>query len=533
MRTGLVLLVLAVLLTACGPKETAPPQEAPRPVTVFVLTERDPVEPLLLTGSVESWKEQEVGFEVEGVVNFVVEPGINLEGRWTEGDEVRVKGDVLARMDTQAYEIARATAAASVAVAKEKLHTANVRLAKVLPANLKEAEANFIRADEEHKREEKLHEKKVVSLVDVIRKRADRDRHAARVEEAKAEIDAQTADIKALEAELQQAKERLREAEYNLDRCVLYAPFTGEVSDVFIEAGGYARRGENVARLVMMSPIKVDLAVSPANAARLRRGDSVRLHIAGRKPVRGSVYEKATTADPETRTFRISVITENERGLPFEADDARASLPQIDRTMPLLRSREAGFLFVEERRCLRKDDQGYFVWADPSVGVDSVPDGTVLNLKKFRVEVGERRRSFQGLYLVREITSAGGLEEGTRIPFDVPKTDADEVKVVLAKPQWLLRPGQLVRVLLAGEAPAPGLYVPINAIKPVDDDRGIIFLEQDGQARRVEVRLLGRVRALFRVEGDGVVAGARVITDYIHFLQDGEKVRVTRTRGAQ
>jgi hypothetical protein len=35
------------------------------------------------------------------------------------------------------------------------------------------------------------------------------------------------------------------------------------------------------------------------------------------------------------------------------------------------------------------------------------------------------------------------------------------------------------------------------------------------------------------VEGEGVAAGARVITDYIHFLQDGERVRVTRTREMQ
>jgi hypothetical protein len=32
------------------------------------------------------------------------------------------------------------------------------------------------------------------------------------------------------------------------------------------------------------------------------------------------------------------------------------------------------------------------------------------------------------------------------------------------------------------------------------------------------------------VEGEGVAAGARVITDYIHFLQEGERVRVIRTR---
>ena len=111
-----VSLLATVLLAACAPKEPPEPRVAPRPVTVFLLDEADPVKPLLLTGSVRSWKEQDVAFEVEGVVRFVVEPGTNLEGRWVEDDQVRVEGGILARMDTQSYEIALATAAAAVEV---------------------------------------------------------------------------------------------------------------------------------------------------------------------------------------------------------------------------------------------------------------------------------------------------------------------------------------------------------------------------------------------------------------------------------
>ncbi|MHC4551068.1 MAG: efflux RND transporter periplasmic adaptor subunit, partial [Planctomycetota bacterium] len=240
-------------------------------------------------------------------------------------------------------------------------------------------------------------------------------------------------EIKALEAEIQRASERLRQAEYDLSRCALYAPFTGEVSEVYVEAGGYAKRGEKVARLVMMAPIKVDLAVAPATAARLRRGDIVRLYVGGgSEPVPGSVYEKATTADPETRTFRISIITHNVRmRAPFGPEDPRAALPRIELTMPLTRSGE-GFWFVEERRSLREDGRGHFVWADPVAGMGSAPDGTVLHLRKFRVQLGARRRSLQGLYLMRELVDTGGLAENTLIPFDVPESDADELKVVLA-----------------------------------------------------------------------------------------------------
>ena len=48
------------------------------------------------------------------------------------------------------------------------------------------------------------------------------------------------------------------------------------------------------------------------------------------------------------------------------------------------------------------------------------------------------------------------------------------------------------------------------------------------------MKLLGNVGELFRVEaanpgGSGLItAGSRIITDYIHFLVDGEPVRIVK-----
>ena len=157
------------------------------------------------------------------------------------------------------------------------------------------------------------------------------------------------------------------------------------------------------------------------------------------------------------------------------------------------------------------------------------PEGVLLDGLGIRHR-GGRNDGVDIAYPTAVLVDAGGLEYGTLIPLDVPQTEAEELKVVVSSPQWLLRPGQLVPVLLAQEAPKPGLYVPMDAILPLGPDRGALFLEVDGTVRRVEVRLLDRVRYYQRVEGEGVAAGARVITDYIHFLQDGERVKVVRTR---
>ena len=83
-----------------------------------------------------------------------------------------------------------------------------------------------------------------------------------------------TADRDSSEAQFEQA-------DYDLERCILYAPFPGEVSEVYIEAGGYVQKGNAVAHLVMMDPIKVDISVSAKTAERLKLRDSVHLFLSG------------------------------------------------------------------------------------------------------------------------------------------------------------------------------------------------------------------------------------------------------------
>ena len=523
--------LLALLHAGCDGKAPAPAAPAPRPVKVITLETINPVEPLLLTGSVESWKEQALSFEVSGRVEFVVETATYLEGRWEEGGEIRAKGQVVARLDSLTYEIAHEQAEAAVDVAKEKLATAKVELNDVLPADVRRAEAQLARAEAEFVRTKQAAESGAVPELELIRSTADRDSRQAELDQAKAAIARKQAEIKALEADLRTAEENRRQAEFDLSRCELWAPFSGEVSEVFVEAGGYARRGQPVARLVMMSPIKVDIAVSQATAAEISRGDVVRLYVPGvEEPRHGAIYEKATVADPDTRTFRVSVITRNILiETPFGKDDPRSKLPRIAHMIPLLPVVDGETYAVEAKRSLKEDADGHYIWANPEYTFDTpLPDGTVLHLTRHRVVPGDRVANLQGLYLVQELEDVGDLPLGTQIPLDVPDTDADEIDVVISKPQWMLKPGQLVPVLLAERAPPAGIYVPMNILSPIDDNHGVLFLAVDGAARRVEVSIKARVRQLVRVEGEGIEEGAEVIADAVHFLEDGEPVRVIR-----
>ena len=110
----------------------------------------------------------------------------------------------------------------------------------------------------------------------------------------------------------------------------------------------------------------------------------------------------------------------------------------------------------------------------------------------------------------------------------------DGEQILVARRQWRMRPGQLVRVLLGETSPEPGLYLPMNSIKPVNDKTGEIFVAVDGKAKKVKVKILSNIGELFRIEvldpgdTDLVTTGSQIITDHIHFLQHDESIRVVK-----
>ncbi|MFG0319978.1 MAG: efflux RND transporter periplasmic adaptor subunit [Planctomycetota bacterium JB042] len=539
------LLGCALLVAAPGCREEPPPAEAPRPrpVTVVALADVDPTGDVQLTGSVESWKEQDVAFEVGGRVAFVVEMATNLPG--ADGASRTGADNVLARLDLREYQITRDAAEAAVEVAAQQLRLAEVEREEVLPADVRSAEASRNLAQVEFERFQQAAERNAVSKLDALRKGAERDRAQAELDRAQARLVSKGAEIESLKAQLQEAREQLTRASYDLDRCVLPAPFQGEISEVYVEAGGTVRANQPVAHLVMMDPIKIDLALSSAMADDVRVGDRITIFPDGSDaPVQAFVYEKATVADPATRTFRVSIMARNGRrraGLPL--GDPRLALPAIPQCM-FLTARDADDLEtgpwgVEANRALRRDGEGWFVWGSDEApdGGDLDPDDPVVTLRRYRVEPTDEVIDVQGLYSFRILADVGALSRDTLIALDVPDDFEEGGRVLVAREEWRLRPGQIVPVVLDAEPPPAGLYVPMSAVLPTVDGEGVVFVVEDEKANRVPVRLSGTVGDRVRIEpkaADGGAAllqpGARLVVDYLHFLVDGEPVRVVKTR---
>lgn len=513
---------ILILATACEKQaDTAPAAPAPRPVSVVILREVDPVEPLRITGVVRPWMEQDVAFEVTGRVEFITEQGTQLSGRWEENGETIVQGDMLARIDPLSYQ-------AALDAARANVEFSEVRLDKVLPAEAEEARANEVAMQSELDRIQAIPESSR-QPIEMIRAQANADMAGARVRQAEANKSAERATLKRYEAELV-------DAERDLQRTKIYAPFNAEVAEIYVEAGGYVQRGEPVAHLVMMDPAEVEIALSPARAADLRLRDVAFVYLPGRsEPLPASVFKKATVADEDTRTIAVSVITRNVRSIfPHGAENSGKFLLHDFFMTPKERLADDAPIMVEEHRALRRDDQGYFVWADLSqIGPDpNIGAGLVANLKKVYVKPTDRRLNFQGIYLFRVLEDPGELTFGTLVAHGLPE-DFEGGEVLLVREEWELHPGQLVDVVLDVDKAKPGLYVPLDVLAPQGDGTSVLFIESGGKAKRVEVAARNHVGRLAMVEPTGasaelLVPGARIIQDHIHFLQEGDSVRIVR-----
>ncbi|MHC5110458.1 MAG: efflux RND transporter periplasmic adaptor subunit [Planctomycetota bacterium] len=506
-------------------RETPSRPESPRPVVAVELAQTDPTRALRLTGVVESWAEEEIAFEVPGRVTYIVEADTDLEGRWVENGAVVIEGDVLARIDPAPY-------AAAVEAAEADVQNARVNLEKVLPAYLDEAKALLARAADEFERINNIpaDSRAKYELVNAI---SDRDAAMAQVDRAEAELEAGR-------AQLARAQATLTEARLNLDYTTLYAPFSGDVAEVHVVAGGYARAGDPVAHLVLMDPVNVVLTVSAETHRSISVQDRVRLHVSGAaEPLIGSVYQKSTIADPATRTFTITVVCRNRSKSPDGGQDsADARLPRIARLLPVTKERvdRPGPLFVEESKALQRDEDGYFVWLAEGMTLGdniSTEDPTFV-LRKVRVVPGERRMNYQGLYLLRELRDTGGIEFEQLAAAGVPEGVADGDRVALLDETWILQPGNLVEVQFRPEEGVYGFYVPLSAIVPAGEDRGHVFLVdgaegQAGKALKVDVTLHETVADLRRIQSvqpEVLSDGDLVITQGVNYLQPGEPVSV-------
>lgn len=536
-------------LTGC--RETPPAQTAksPRPVSVMILEETVPESTYAASGSVKSWKTEEIGFEVPGRVEWVREPGQDIDGRLVDPDGVLVQpGTPLAQIEPARYEIAVAAAEADLEVARLKKESLQIRRDDALPAELKSAEANLELAKIEFGRMTKLNNQNAASKSEYDQAENAVSTSEAAISSIQASIKQAEAELRSAEAEIKRAEQTLEDARRDLANTTLYGSYQGQISEVMAVPGSVVDAGTPVLTLQMTNPITVEVELSAEQSRRIRsrRDLTTKFVLPDGTPhnTLGLVYSIDPSADPTTRTFTMTLLLLNEK---FR-DNLPASIPadtvaRSENVWPLQLNRMMGtpddVVLVEEDAIVH-DDSGAFIYVISNAKLRE-PIPSVLKVRPQRLIENDLRIPFLGNWIFRSVTFVnddgtaadmsrtalyiGKIEDGEAAP-----SNWDGESVALdAGSVWMLRPGDLVTVDLANHDLKPGFYVPIETIYR-DLDDSFVFTIEDGMAKRIAVSIRTHGDegngSLVEIMSPALQSGMTLIVGGVHYLHDGDAVQV-------
>jgi len=303
-------LTLAALAAAVACKKPAAKAAADEtfgaaPVKVFKVRRDRITEKITYTSTLEAWTKINVTPEVGGKI-----ARINVQ----EGDRV-APGQVLAELETETIRLQLRQAQAAVAV----------------------AEAAYADALRNKERMDRLIKENAVS----------------EQQREKVQLGFDSAS-----AQLEQARAGLNLAQHALDVSILKAPFAGVIASKNAEVGDVINPmmggAGGVLTLMDYSRIKVDVAVSSEDIARIRKGQEVVLRVGAfpGRDFRGVVRVVNLTADPLNKKFGVEASFDNAEGLlrPGTFGDIIFELQSHENALvvPQKAVLENGYVFIVE-----------------------------------------------------------------------------------------------------------------------------------------------------------------------------------------
>ena len=550
--------MLAVLassvLGGCNQDQAKIPERRPRPVKTTTLLKQAPPGVARVSASVASWKTENVGFEVGGRVEFVAEPNTEIEGRIADKDgRVIMEGTPIGRLESERYQLAVQRAEAEVARAKQNIKAAETELNESIPAQIAAADSSRKLAKIEFERSKRLFERKAGSKGDVDRDKANYESAISQLKQLDAAKSAQQAQIESLKSALLQADQGLRDAQRNLEDCTLYASFPGQIAATSAVPGSVVGAGQPVATLQMMDPIKVELEVSTEQSRRLQQREMLPVFITmpdGSIQTReGYLYLIDPVADPYTRTFTLTLLVMNDKLSQFDEDDQTARTGDIWRLdFDFLPGAANGMLFVEEEALL-KDAEGYYLWQITNLTILSrMSSDRMFKVRKLRVTPGPLKIPFLGNWVFQQIEIndsafdplvhlvVGKLQVASGEPNDW----AGDTVFLDSGGQWMLRPGDLVKVDMSGGNASEGYFVPMDAIVRDQQQTFLCTIESSSEQPAVVKRLPIRIvtesdayttsmRRIEPLDESFRLEGVTFVTEGAHYLIDGEKVNVVNS----
>ncbi len=508
MHKFLITIIASIILFCTGCEKDPDDQIknfSSRPVTILKLENNDFVREINLTGSVSLYREEKVGFEVSGRIIAVEELGKELVGpAYDENNKLVRAGEIIATMDDTRYRL-------KVDALQEKLN--GVR------HDLKATNAAVILSKQTLDRQKRI-------LAEGAGKQQ-------AVDDAQSNYDGMAARKAKNEAVIREITDNLSRTIEDLEDTKLKAPFSGRITQIHVTQGAVVDAGMPIVTLSLMDPIQVQVEVSANEDRRILTGDRAMLYPNDPidpegKPVQVNalVYEKGAVADPNMRTFRIDLMARNKRRLIEHIKPETRGLPLVTDFLPVVRRfhGERGKLYVPIESIYQEYDK-YYVLRLPGVSFHSGAKRSAVGKHiPDKVEVSFDNDYFTVIkWNFRSLKESNDLQEGDFLVIGPKKEHLDGLAI--GRPQWLLRPGDLVPVSFLLHSTTKGLYVPVNAIT-MADNKHVVFLVENNKASRREITVHDSYRELRRIEGEGIEPGVQIIVGGVHYISDNQPVTI-------
>ncbi|NLX96609.1 MAG: efflux RND transporter periplasmic adaptor subunit [Rhodopirellula sp.] len=328
-----------------GPESATPPPAATAarpgwqvdtiPVQVAAVGRRRMQSELEVIGTLIPFRFANIASEVDGVIATIpefekkVEYELNGQQYATAidldiGHHVK-KGDVLVEIDPTDYQLALERAEAQRKLAESEL--AKLRSWKreeevaQLRAALQEAQAVLDQATADLKRSEELLGKRVLSQSDYDR--AQMTHRTADASKAKAEAALRLAEagptpeeIGVAEANVAMARTEVAQQSQRLTKCTIHSPYDAVVVDRYVGVGDRVSPAIPIMQIIDPSILFAEVGVPERYQGLIRQNDRAEIRAReSSKRVPGVVALVNEKIDPETRTFRVRVATDNAAGV--------------------------------------------------------------------------------------------------------------------------------------------------------------------------------------------------------------------------
>jgi membrane fusion protein, multidrug efflux system len=337
---GLAPLTL-LLVTGCGNTEAKLPakaEEPPQPISVSLVAAQERTLPTTLdvTGTLMADAQTDIASEIEQrVVEISVERG-----------QYVTAGQVVARMDDQDAKNLLREAEAVEAQFRERLGLVNGQPFDPLKTpEVQQARATMERAEADYRRFAQLIEEGAIS-------RSEHDLRRADYLATKAQFETTINQMRQLYQSVLAQKVRVAMGRKALEDTIIRAPFSGLIAEKAASVGRYTKKGDRIATIVRVDPLRIELTIPEGAVAAVRTGQKVSFTVQsypGRQ-FEGTIAYVGPAVRAESRALVVEAIVPNPKALlqPGLFATARIELPGTRPSLmvPALAVRNEGGIFT-------------------------------------------------------------------------------------------------------------------------------------------------------------------------------------------